>query len=183
MRKKLEALWFQPYTPVVIIVLIILGIAKGVYPTVQKAITGQKIDVPLPIPPTSPTPFPDQKSLLEAIGKLIMLPPDESPQVIPITQIDQFKDQPFFRHAKNGDILLVYSKNKKAILYDPADNRILDTAPLGPGSQSAQSTPPQAGLTPVPSGTGQTPTPTPTLAQSGSPPSPTATPTPTPTNL
>ena len=114
MQKRLAALWFQPYTPVIIVILIIAGIAKGVYPTVQKAISAQKVEVPLPTSLASPTPFPDDKSFLEAVGKLMMLPSDENPQVIPITQIEQFKDQPFFRHAKNGDIILIYTNlNRK----------------------------------------------------------------------
>lgn len=65
---------------------------------------------------------------------------DENPQIITITNIDQFKDQPFFKDAKNGDILLLYSKSKKAILYDPQQNRIIDTAPIV-ASSSAEASP------------------------------------------
>ena len=131
MKKALERIWFQPYTPVVFLLLIIFAMYRLVYPTFQQAINPQHFAFPEPT--ATPTPLPPGKTetqILEEIGKLMVLPADERPQIIPITEIEKFKDQPFFKNAKNGDILLIYGKNKKAILYDPKAHKIIDTAPI-----------------------------------------------------
>ena len=178
MKKVLETIWFQPYTPLIVIVLILLGFARFVYPPIQKAIQGTKVEVPLPSPFVSPTPsvLANTAALLEKIGTHIMLPSNETPQVIPITNIEQFKNQPFFRHAKNGDVLLLYTQNKKAILYNPEEDKIIDTAPIGETSEQTQG---QNREQPTPTATpGLTSHPTTTSQPS---PTPTGSPTPTPT--
>lgn len=132
---KFERFWFQPYTPVIFLIVIGFLIYRFVYPSFQHAIGTPTT----PLPNLSPTVVPalthedtDAKTL-EAVGKLLVLPTDEKPQLIPITDIAQYKDQPFFKNAKNGDILIIYAKNKLAILYDPVDNKIIRTAPINLG--------------------------------------------------
>lgn len=65
-------------------------------------------------------------ALVTEIGKLIALPSDEKPTVASITDIDKLKDQAFFKNAKNGDKVLIYTNAKKAILYRPEEKRIID---------------------------------------------------------
>lgn len=65
-------------------------------------------------------------TIVAQVSKLITLPSDESPTIATITNIDQLKDQPFFKNAQNGDRILVYQKNNKAIIYRPGENRIID---------------------------------------------------------
>ncbi len=65
--------------------------------------------------------------LLAQIGKIIALPTDEKPTVATITDISKLKDQPFFKNAKNGDSLLIYTGNaRKAIIYRKSENRVID---------------------------------------------------------
>lgn len=78
------------------------------------------------------------KQLVAQVGKLIELPQGEDPTVATITDVDKLKDQPFFQNAKNGDKVLIYTNAKKAILYDPDANKIIDVAPVNIGSSSAQ---------------------------------------------
>lgn len=78
------------------------------------------------------------KKLVSEVSKLIDLPTGEDPTVATITDITKLKDQPFFQKAKNGDKVLIYTKEKKAILYDPNMKKVLDAAPLNIGSSSAQ---------------------------------------------
>lgn len=80
------------------------------------------------------------KSLLAKVGQLIVLPTDEQPGVSTVTDIDKLKDQDFFKNGKNGDRLIVYTQAKKAILYDPTANRIVEVAPVQP-EPNAQETP------------------------------------------
>jgi hypothetical protein len=54
----------------------------------------------------------------------------------------KLKNQPFFQQAKNGDQLLVFTKEKLAIIYDPKIHKIIN---VGPVTFAAQPTPlPQA---------------------------------------
>ena len=69
----------------------------------------------------------ETNDLLTQIGKIIALPTDEKPTVATITDISKLKDQPFFKNAKNGDSLLIYSGNaRKAIIYRKSENRVID---------------------------------------------------------
>lgn len=127
--KTIKKLWFQPYTPILFLLLLLFVAYRFVYPTFQKAIRSDNTVQNISITPTDQV-LEDETSIVNRVSKLLHLPSDEKPQIITITTIEQFKDQPFFKNAKNGDILLIYSKNKKAILYDPKNNIILDTAPI-----------------------------------------------------
>lgn len=72
----------------------------------------------------------DTASTLAKVGKLILLPQNEEPTVATITDKEKLKDQPLFANAKNGDKLIVYTKARKAIIYDPDRNIIVDLAPV-----------------------------------------------------
>lgn len=67
---------------------------------------------------------------IEAIGKLIMLPTDEQPTLATVSDPSKLQAQPFFAHAEVGDVVLVYAKAKKAILYSPKYNKIIEVAPV-----------------------------------------------------
>lgn len=72
----------------------------------------------------------DVESLVAKVGKLIKLPEDELPTVATVTDLERLKDQPFFAKAKVGDKVLLYPQAKKAILYDPLNNLIVEVGPL-----------------------------------------------------
>lgn len=70
------------------------------------------------------------EGLVEAVGKLIVLPQGEDPTVASVSDPEKLKDQPFFVNAKIGDKVLIYTKARKAYLYDPKQNKLLEVAPL-----------------------------------------------------
>jgi hypothetical protein len=72
--------------------------------------------------------------ILTKVGKLAVLPTGEEPTIATINDPQAFKDQPFFASAKKGDVLLLYTTAKKAYLYDPALNKIVDIAPITIGT-------------------------------------------------
>lgn len=96
------------------------------------------------------------KDVLNKVGKFIDLPNDEDPSIATITDVSKLKGQPFFVKARNGDMVIVYNKAKRAILYRPSENKIIDFTIVDPNVT-------------------ETPVPTPTQ-------SPNITPSPTPTN-
>lgn len=84
----------------------------------------------------------DTKTLVEKISKLIVLPTDEQPTVATVADPERLKDQPFFANAKKGDKVLIYTNAKKAILYDPVENKIVEVAPLNIGNTAGATTTP-----------------------------------------
>jgi hypothetical protein len=68
--------------------------------------------------------------LVAQVRKLMILPTDEQPTVATVTDATKVKNQPFFKDAKNGDRILIYVNAKKAILYDPNQNVIVNVAPV-----------------------------------------------------
>lgn len=98
--------------------------------------------------PASPKVIRQQEvsDLVAEVGKLMVLPTGEVPTVATITDITKLKSQPFFIQAKNGDRVLIYSKAKKAILYDPDAHKVIDVAPINASTPSAAIATPGASL-------------------------------------
>jgi hypothetical protein len=113
--------------PMLVVILVILVAAAG-YLFMQ--ITSMKKD-------------PDAAARAEAealvlqVEKLILLPKDEIPTVATVSDPTKLADQAFFAKAKVGDKVLLYTNAKKAYLFDPKANRILEVAPLNLGEAAA----------------------------------------------
>jgi len=69
-------------------------------------------------------------NLVETVGKLIRLPQGETPSLATVLDKTQLQSQEFFRNAENGDKILVYKNAKKAILYRPSENKIIEVGPV-----------------------------------------------------
>jgi hypothetical protein len=75
----------------------------------------------------------DTAKLVAKVSRLIMLPENETPTVATVTDPNLLKGQAFFANAKKGDRVLIYSGAKKAILYDPEADRLVEVAPVNLG--------------------------------------------------
>ncbi|MBI5018976.1 hypothetical protein HZB58_01760 [Candidatus Gottesmanbacteria bacterium] len=82
------------------------------------------------------------KKLVEQVGKLIAVPTDETPTVATVSDSEKLKVNPFFQNAQNGDKVLIFTGAKKAIIYRPADNKIIEVGPLSIGTPSASAAQP-----------------------------------------
>lgn len=72
----------------------------------------------------------ETKQLITNVSRLIVLPSDEEPTIASVVDKNKLKDQPFFKNSENGDKVLIYTKAKKAILYRPATNKIIEVSPI-----------------------------------------------------
>ena len=95
------------------------------------------------------------KTLINEVGKLMVLPTGEQPTVATVSDITKLADQPFFAHAQNGDKVLIYTQTKKAILFRESINKIIEVAPVNLGSSAPAAAPvattnPSAAVTPTP---------------------------------
>ena len=81
-------------------------------------------------------------ALKEKIGKLISVPKDETPTLATVTDKTKLKDQPFFKDAENGDVILIFPQAKKAIIYREKDNKLINVGPIAITSDNAKTTTP-----------------------------------------
>src|SRR3989344_791488 len=72
----------------------------------------------------------ETQKLLANVSALIVLPEGETPTIATVADPELLKEQPFFANAKTGDQVLIYTNARKAILYNPENNRIVEVAPI-----------------------------------------------------
>lgn len=72
----------------------------------------------------------EKAELVKKVGMIAELPQEDSPTVATVTDIESVKDQQFFSNAQNGDKVLIYTKSKRAFLYRPSTNKIIEVAPI-----------------------------------------------------
>lgn len=71
--------------------------------------------------------------LAAKVEKLVRFSQTETPTVATVTDPKMLKDQVFFAEAKKGDQVLIYPSSKKAVLYDPVENKIINMASVNIG--------------------------------------------------
>lgn len=80
----------------------------------------------------------EAQELIAEISQFLILPEGEQPTVATVSDPEILKGQPFFVNAKRGDKVLIYSRTKKAILYDPIAKKIIEVAPINLGNSAPQ---------------------------------------------
>ena len=69
-----------------------------------------------------------KNGIVARVSKIMVLPEGEDPTVAIVDDVTKLKNQPFFTRAINGDEVIIYPLSKKAILFRPKDNKIVDFA-------------------------------------------------------
>lgn len=88
----------------------------------------------------------DTNSLIEKISKHVLLPIGETPTIATVADPNLLKDQAFFVDTIVGDKVLMYNNEKKAILYRPSIDRVINitvidlNAPSSPSQTNATTT-------------------------------------------
>lgn len=77
------------------------------------------------------------KDLTRKIGKVAVIPTGETPTLATVKDVSKLKNQVFFQNAQNGDKVLIFSKAKRAVLYRPSSQKIVEIAPLTDTSSSS----------------------------------------------
>lgn len=78
-------------------------------------------------------------NLVAQVGKLVELPSGQTPTVATVTDSKKLASQTFFKNAVNGDKVLIYTQAKRAVLYRPSTNKVIEIAPLNIGSNGQAS--------------------------------------------
>ena len=80
----------------------------------------------------SPAAVPDDTSVISIKHKVAahyLLPTDEEPALATVTDKNKLST-PFLTKAENGDKLLIYQKNRLAIIYRPRIDRVVGVGPV-----------------------------------------------------
>ena len=77
------------------------------------------------------------QSLVKEVAVLVVVPIDETPTLATVSDPSALKGQAFFVDAIEGDKVLIYTNAKKAVLYRPSINKVINIAPLNLGDTQA----------------------------------------------
>lgn len=100
------------------LVLLIAGSIVGTYFLMQYKNNGTVLG-------KAADPKEENTKLIAQVGKLIKLPA-ETPSVATVSDITKLKDQTLFKDAENGDKVLIFNQAKRAIVYRPNTNQIIE---------------------------------------------------------
>lgn len=70
------------------------------------------------------------KQIVKELEKIIELPQGVVPTLATVTEKEKLQQEGFFKNAENGDKVLIYLSEGKAILYRPSHKKIIDVAPV-----------------------------------------------------
>ena len=124
------------------IAILVIGLGGATYYFYSKYNDSQKLLA-------NPQALVDQQGaqIVAQVAKLMDLPIGETPTVATVLDASKLKDQVFFASAMNEDKVIIYTQAKKAILYRPSTNRIIEVSPLSMGTEEAIANP---SVTPTP---------------------------------
>lgn len=78
--------------------------------------------------------------LIAKVSTHTQVPQGETPTIATVTDVSKLKSQAFFAKAENGDKVLIYTQAKRAILYRPSTDKIIEIAPINLGNNQNTNT-------------------------------------------
>lgn len=81
----------------------------------------------------------ETEKLTRVLGASIELP-NETPTIATVVDAAKLKAQAFFANAQNGDKVFLFPEAKKAILFRPSTNKIIEVAPINIGENATGQT-------------------------------------------
>lgn len=78
---------------------------------------------------------------LSQIGHLMLIPKDDTPVLATVEDPDLLiKQQAFFQGSQKGDVVIIFPKNRRAVLYSPKRNIIVNAGPVLNNQQQSTTT-------------------------------------------
>lgn len=82
----------------------------------------------------------ETRALVKKVGSLVVLPEEEIPTIATVSDPEALQGQAFFDGAKKGYKVLIYTNAKKAVLFDPFIEKVVNIAPLSMGGYTSTET-------------------------------------------
>lgn len=81
------------------------------------------------------------QKMVDDVAKHIVLPADEVPTAAIVSDLSKLKGQPFFERAQLGDVVLVYATSRRAVLWRPSSQKLVEVSAINFPSTTGQTTP------------------------------------------
>jgi len=81
-----------------------------------------------------------EADIIAAVGKVMLLPTDETPTLAKVSDPSVLQSQAFFKNAVVGDVVLMYPKSLRAILFDPMQDKIIEVGPITAAAATTSAT-------------------------------------------
>jgi len=72
----------------------------------------------------------ETEDLITKVGRHAQLPVNETPTIATVTDKEKLPPQPFYARAEKGDKILLFTKARKAYLYRPSRDKLIEVTPL-----------------------------------------------------
>ena len=73
----------------------------------------------------------ETRQITSEISKFMRLPDNETPTVLKVNNANELRSQQqFFQYSQDGDRVLIYQQNRKAILYRPSQKKVIEVSPI-----------------------------------------------------
>ena len=112
----------RPKLIIIILIVLVLGLGGSVTTSIMFYQKYNALKNPSAISEA------DLKKIVADIGKVLVLPTDETPTLATVSDPSKLKDQPFFTHAEAGDKVLIYKVNQKAVLWRPSSGKVIEVS-------------------------------------------------------
>ena len=70
------------------------------------------------------------QKMVAAVSQHMVLPADEVPTGAIVSDLSKLKGQPFFERAQLGDVVLVYANTRRAVLWRPSVQKIVEISAI-----------------------------------------------------
>jgi len=80
----------------------------------------------------------EAQDLAKKVDRLMSVPQNETPTIATVSDKEQLKGHALFANAENGDKVLIYATAKKAVLYRPSQDKVIEAAPLKSETSATQ---------------------------------------------
>ena len=72
----------------------------------------------------------DIQKIVSEVSKHIVLPETETPTMAMVSDLSKLKGQPFFERTELGDIVLIYGTSRRAVLWRPSAQKIIEVSAI-----------------------------------------------------
>ena len=77
----------------------------------------------------------DAAALVREVERVMLLP-DEEATVATVQDASRLRGQDFFRDTENGDRVLIFTEARRAVIWRPGENRVINSGPIVISSQA-----------------------------------------------
>ncbi len=78
----------------------------------------------------------ETRQLTAKVGRLVEIPANETPTIATVSDVTKLQSQAFYANAKNGDKVLIFNQARKAFLYRPSTDKVIEIAPINIGTSA-----------------------------------------------